>query len=77
MPFLLKQLILSTTFNISLFIVLMVGIQNSSNKSRVNLYRIATINLPIGFIVGTSFLCGSLFGSLCNVIDFHQKKDEF
>ena len=76
MPFLLKQLILSTTFNISLFIVLMVGIQNSSNKSRVNLYRIQTINLPISFIVGTSFVCGSLFGSLCNVIFFDQKKDE-
>ena len=55
----------------------MVGIQNSSNKSRVNLYGIETINLPIGFIVGTSFICGSLFGSLCNVIDFHQKKDEY
>ena len=55
----------------------MVGIQNSSNKSKVNLYRIATINLPIGFIVGTSFLSGSLFGSLCNVIAFDQKKDEF
>ena len=77
MPFLLKQLILSTTFNISLLVVLMVGIQNSSNKSRVNLYGIETINLPIGFIVGSSFLCGSLFGSLCNVIDFHQKKDEY
>ena len=74
MPFLLKQLILSTTFNISLLIMLMVGIQNSSNKSRVNFYGIETINLPIGFIVGTSFLCGSLFGSLCNVIDFQQKK---
>tara|TARA_Y100000991_G_C21837572_1_gene290882 strand:- start:75 stop:308 length:234 start_codon:yes stop_codon:yes gene_type:complete len=77
MPFLLKQLILSTTFNISLLVVLMVGIQNSTNKSRVNLYGIETINLPIGFIVGSSFLCGSLFGSLCNVIDFHQKKDEY
>ena len=55
----------------------MVGIQNSTNKSRVNLYGIETINLPIGFIVGTSFVCGSLFGSLCNVIDFHQKKDEY
>ena len=76
MPFFLKQLILSTTFNISLFIVLMVGIQNSSNKSRVNLYRIQTINLPIRFIVGSSFVCGSLFGSLCNVIVFDQKKDE-
>ena len=75
MPFLLKQLILSTTFNISLFIVLMVGIQNSSNKSRLNLYQIETVNLPIDFIVGTSFLCGSLFGSVCNLIVFDQKKD--
>ena len=75
MPFLLKQLILSTTFNISLLIMLMVGIQNSSNKSRVNFYGIETINLPIGFIVGTSFLCGSLFGSVCNLIVFDQKKD--
>ena len=77
MPFLFKQLILSTFFNISLLIMLMIGIQNNTNKSRVNLYGIETINLPIGFIVGTSFICGSLFGSLFNVIDFHQKKDEF
>ena len=77
MPYLLKQFFLSTTFNISLLLVLMVGIQNSSNKSRVKLYGIETINLPIGFIVGTSFICGSLFGSLFNVIEFHQKQDKF
>jgi uncharacterized integral membrane protein len=77
MPFLFKQFILSTTFNISLLLVLMIGIQNSSNKSRVKLYGIETINLPIGFIVGTSFICGSLFGSLFNVIEFHQKQDKF
>ena len=76
MPFLFKQLILSTFFNISLLIMLMIGIQNNTNKSRVNLYGIETINLPIGFIVGTSFVCGSLFGSLCNVIHSHKKKDE-
>ena len=62
MPFLLKQLILSTTFNISLFIVLMVGIQNSSNKSRVNLLNDETIPLPISFIIGTSFIGGSILG---------------
>ena len=77
MPYLLKQFFLSTTFNISLLLVLMVGIQNSSNKSRVKLYGIETINLPIGFIVGTSFICGSLFGSIFNVIEFHQKQDKF
>lgn len=76
MPFFFKQLILSTIFNISLLIMLMIGIQNNTNKSRVNLYGIETINLPIGFIVGTSFVCGSLFGSLCNVIQSHKKKDD-
>ena len=76
MPFLLKQLILSTIFNFFLLIMLMIGIQNNTSKSRVNLYGIETINLPIGFIVGTSFVCGSLFGSLCNVIHSHKKKDE-
>ena len=76
MPFFFKQLILSTIFNISLLIMLMIGIQNNTNKSRVNLYGIETINLPIGFIVGTSFVCGSLFGSLCNVIHSNKKKDD-
>ena len=76
MPFFFKQLILSTIFNISLLIMLMIGIQNNTNKSRVNLYGIETINLPIGFIVGTSFVCGSLFGSLCNIIHSNKKKDD-
>ena len=75
MPYLIKKILFSLIFNTSLLTVLFLGIQNSSNKSRLNLYQIETINLPIGFIVGTSFLCGSLFGSVCNLIVFDQKKD--
>ena len=71
----LRKLFFIFALNFSFFLLLMVGIQNSSNKSRLNLYQIETINLPIGFIVGTSFLCGSLFGSVCNLIVFDQKKD--
>ena len=40
--------------------LLFVGIQNSSNKSKVNLLINETIELPISFIVGSSFILGSI-----------------
>ena len=42
--------------------MLMIGIQNSLNKSKVNLVISETVNLPISFIIGTSFITGSLLG---------------
>ena len=42
----------------------MIGLQNNSNKSKVNLIIDETVNLPIGFIVGTSFITGSIIGNL-------------
>ena len=69
----IKKLIFTITFNFSLFLLLMVGIQNSSNKSKINLIINETINLPISFIVGTSFIIGSLTGSiLCS--NLHNKQ---
>jgi len=67
MSFLIKKLFFIFTFNISLFLVLMIGLQNSSNKKEVNLIFNDTINLPIGFIVGISFLSGSITGSLLSI----------
>ncbi len=63
MSFLIKKLFLAVIFNSCLFFVLFIGIQNSSNKSKVNLLVDETIELPISFIVGTSFILGSIFGS--------------
>ena len=51
-------------FNLSLFLLLMIGIQNSSDKSKVNLMFWETVSLPVSFILGTSFICGSFTGSL-------------
>ena len=62
MFFLLKKIIFAFTFNFSLFIILMIGIQNSSNKNNVNLLVGETIRLPISFISGISFIAGSLTG---------------
>ena len=64
MSLLLKRLIFAVTFNSSLFLLLMMGIQNSNNKSKINLLINETVKLPISFIIGTSFISGSVIGSL-------------
>ena len=42
----------------------MLGIQNSSKKEKVNLLISETVNLPVSFIIGMSFISGSITGSL-------------
>jgi len=63
MNLLVKKLFLSAIFNSCLFLALFVGIQNSSYKSKVNFLIDETIELPISFIVGSSFIFGSILGS--------------
>lgn len=64
MNFLFKKLIFSLVFNSSLFLILFIGIQNSSQKTRINLLVDKTVELPISFTVGVSFITGSLLGNL-------------
>ena len=64
MIFRLKRLLFNLTFNISLFLLLIIAIQNSSNKAKVKLIIDETIELPISFIIGASFISGSIIGSL-------------
>ncbi len=59
----LKKIFFATTFNTCLFALLITGLQNNSNKSRVNFLFEETVKLPIGFIVGTSFITGSIIGT--------------
>ena len=61
--FTLKKFLFNTLFNTCLFLFLVVSIQNSSDKKRVNLFVNETVNLPISFIIGTSFLTGSFIGA--------------
>ena len=63
----MKRLIFSVSFNFSLFILLVIGIQNSIQKSRVNFLINETISLPLSFIIGSSFISGSLIGSLLTI----------
>ena len=59
-----KKILFPILFNTSLFLILIVGIQNSSEKRKVNFIRFETIKLPISFIVGISFISGSLTANL-------------
>jgi len=67
MSIILKKLIFTVIFNSCLFFVLMISIQNSSNKMKVNFLINETIKLPISFIIGTNFICGSLVGSFLTI----------
>ena len=67
MSVILKKIIFATTFNVCLFLLLMIGIQNSSNKTKINFLINETIKLPISFIIGTNFICGSLIGTFLTI----------
>ena len=71
MSVIIKKLLLAAIFNSCLFFLLFVGIQNSSNKSKVYLLIDETIELPISFIVGSSFILGSITGSFI-VLDMNN-----
>ena len=72
MSFLIKKLFLAVIFISCLFLALIIGIQNSSNKQKVNLLINETIELPISFIVGSSFILGSILGNFI-VFDFNNE----
>ena len=67
MNFELKKIFFAISYNACLFLILIVGIQNSTNKSKVNLFFDETVALPISFIIGTSFITGSIIGSLTSL----------
>ncbi len=67
MSFKLRKIFFTVTFNLSLFCLLMIGIQNSSIKRKVNLIVSETVQLPISFIIGVTFISGSLCASLLNI----------
>ena len=74
MSLFIKKLLHSTIFNSCLFALLLIGIQNSSNKSKVDFLINETIELPISFILGTSFILGSILGSFL-VLDIDNEQN--
>ena len=52
----------------------MIGIQNSYEREKVNFIIGETISLPVSFIIGITFISGSLTASLLK-IDLATKKE--
>ena len=69
MPCLIKKILFTLIFNTSLITVLFLGIQNSSKKNKVDFFFDKTMLLPISFIVGVSFISGSIVGSFLTITD--------
>ena len=63
MNFSFKKLFFIFTYHSCLFLILIIGIQNSTNKSKVNLLMNESVKLPISFIIGSSFITGSILGA--------------
>ena len=72
MSLFIKKLFFTVIFNSCLFVLLFIGIQNSSSKSKVDLLINETIELPISFIVGSSLIIGSILGSF---IEFNMNNE--
>ena len=73
MDFQIKQILSNLLINSSLFVMLMIGIQNSDTKQKVNFLVNETIELPLSFIVGVSFISGSVLSNLLLIPNFSRK----
>ena len=62
------------TFNLFIFIFLVLGIQNSAERKKVDFLFKETIELQISFILGSSFIAGSLTGGLIFLNRINVKK---
>tara|TARA_B100000212_G_C27001111_1_gene375042 strand:- start:269 stop:490 length:222 start_codon:yes stop_codon:yes gene_type:complete len=68
-----KKIFFTITLNSALFLILIIGIQNSSNRNKVKFIIGESVDLPVSFLVGMSFITGSVYGSLLT-INFRDKK---
>ena len=71
---LLKKVLFTISLNSALFLLLIVGIQNSSDRSKVKFIIGETVSLPISFIIGISFISGSLSGGILTITLNNKKK---
>ena len=68
MFFRLQLLTLNIATAILLFFFLCLGSQNLGRKHSLNFLINKTVDLPIGFLIGTSFTLGLMSGGLTSVL---------
>ena len=59
----IRKIIFSFSLNFCFLIILIFGIQNSGIKNRVKFLGNESVNLPLSFIIGLSFIGGSITGT--------------
>tara|TARA_Y100000589_G_scaffold306764_1_gene321797 strand:+ start:449 stop:667 length:219 start_codon:yes stop_codon:yes gene_type:complete len=64
---LFRKVLFALTLNAGLLLLLIIGLQNNESKSQVKLIIGETVTLPVGFIIGISFITGSISGSLITI----------
>ena len=69
-----NNILILITFNLFIFIFLVLGIQNSNERKKVNFLFKETIDLPLSFILGSSFIAGSFTGGLIVLNNIKIKK---
>ncbi len=69
-----KKYIFLFSTNTLLFFIMIVCIQNSNSKRKVDLFFNKTVPLPVSFIVGSSFISGSILGGLLTLNLGNNKK---
>ena len=71
----LKRVLFNLLINSTLFFTLFIGIQNSNRTSRINFINKESIELPISFIIGISFIFGSVTGGILPLNKVWKKND--
>ena len=74
MLFPFKKLTFTFIVNSCFFLLLIIGIQNSSRKSKVNLLIDESVSLPVGFIIGLNNIYLSTNNGRLFIIDIATGK---
>ena len=67
--------IYATIVNLLFFIFLLLGIQNSNNSQRIIFLNFESAKMPESFIIGSSFITGSLIANITmSILKLETKK---
>ena len=72
----LKLLTLNIASAILLFFFLCLGSQNINKKHNLDFLINKTVELPIGFLVGTSFTLGVISGGMTSILTIKDKTND-
>ena len=64
----------SLVLNLLMLLILLIGIQNNHDKKSIDFLIFKTIELPIGFIVGSGLIAGTLSGNFISSISNFEKQ---